>query len=133
MPAKKAATDKKETMKQVYGYIVCMICVAAGIIFLYIGIYGIVKIAAPEFTLHNWEKISSYTSFKTDWEMKENTPELSDEELKIRWEDNKEVSIRNQVHQGWLDFIAVIIYLVIAVPLFIIHWRMVRKLRKKKD
>jgi len=122
----------KGIAKQVYSYVVCVICMSVAIIFLCVGIYGIVKIIAPEFTLpqHKWEKVATFQSFKTSWEMTEDTPELTDEELRIRWQDKREIAIMSEKRAGMQNLINMLICFVVLIPIFIIHWRLARRLRE---
>ncbi|MCK4422179.1 hypothetical protein KAW18_16015 [candidate division WOR-3 bacterium] len=124
---------KKEFAKQIYSYVVCVICVATGIIYLCVGIYGVVKIASPEFTMQQWEweQIATFQSFKTDWEKTEGSPVLTDEELRIRWQDKREIAIMGEKRSGMQNLINMLICFVVIIPLFIIHWRLGRKLREE--
>jgi len=94
---------KKQIVKQIYTYAICAICVGAGIIFLCVGIWGVVKIASPQFTLPQWEwkEVATFQSFKTDWETRETAPKLTDEELKVRWQDKREIAIMGERRGGW--------------------------------
>ncbi|MBA7600846.1 hypothetical protein ES703_07909 [subsurface metagenome] len=124
---------KKEVTKQVYAYVVCVICLGVGIIFLCVGIYGVIKIISPEFTIHKWEwkKVATFQSFKTDWEKTEGAVQLTDEELRIRWQDKKEIAIMGEKRDGMQNLTNMLICFVIILPIFIIHWRLARKLREE--
>ena len=120
---------KKELGKQIYAHVVCIICVGVGIGFLCLGIYGIVKIVSPEFTMHKrkWETVATFRSFKTDWEKTEGASQLTDEELRVRWQDKKEIAVMGEKRTGGQDLINMLIYFVIAIPIFLIHWRLAKK------
>jgi len=124
---------KREIARQIYAYCVCAISLVIGIIFLIVGIYGIVRMAAPEFTVsqHEWKNIATFQSFKTEWEKAESTPELTDEELRMRWQDKWDIAIRGEKRQGAQNLINMIIAFVIIVPVFGIHWRIARSLREE--
>lgn len=124
---------KKEVTKQVYVYVVCVICLFIGIIFLCVGIYGVIKIISPEFTIPNreWKKVVTFQSFKTDWEKTEGAVQLTDEELRIRWQDKKETAIMGEKRDGMQNLTNMLICFVIILPIFIIHWRLARKLREE--
>ena len=123
---------KKEIAKQVYSYTVCVISMFIVIIFLCTGIYGVVKIIAPEFTLpqSEWKEIATFQSFKTDWEKTEGAPELTEEELMIRWQDKREIAIMSEKRAGMQNLINMLICFVVLVPIFIVHWRLARRLRE---
>ena len=123
---------KKEIAKQVYSYTVCVISMFIVIIFLCTGIYGVVKIIAPEFTLpqSEWKEIATFQSFKTDWEKTEGAPELTEEELMIRWQDKREIAIMSEKRAGMQNLINMLVCFVVLVPIFIVHWRLARKLRE---
>ncbi len=120
---------KKGFAKQIYAYIMCVICVGVGIGFLCSGIYGIVKIISPDFTMpkQKWEKVITFRSFKTDWEKAEGASQLTDEELRIRWQDKKEIAVMGEKREGGQNLINMLIYFVIAIPIFLIHWRLAKK------
>ena len=124
---------KREIVKQIYAYAVCAIALGCGMIFLCVGIYGIVKIVAPEFTVPQWEwkKVATFQSFKTDWETVEGAPKLADEELKMRWQDKREIAIMSEKREGGQNLTYMLICFVIVIPIFIIHWRLARKLREE--
>lgn len=124
---------KKEVTKQVYAYVVCVICLGVGIIFLCVGIYGVIKIISPEFTIPKWEwkKVATFQSFKTDWEKIEGAVQLTDEELRIRWQDKKEIAIMGEKRDGMQNLTNMLICFVIILPIFIIHWRLAKKLREE--
>jgi hypothetical protein len=124
---------KKEIVKQIYAYAVCAIALGCGMIFLCVGIYGIVKIVAPEFTVpqREWKKVATFQSFKTDWETVEGAPKLTDEELKMRWQDKREIAIMSEKREGGQNLTYMLICFVIVIPIFIIHWRLARKLREE--
>ena len=124
---------KREIVKQIYAYAVCAIALGCGMIFLCVGIYGIVKIVAPEFTVPQWEwkKVATFQSFKTDWETVEGAPKLADEELKMRWQDKREIAIMSEKRDGGQNLTYMLICFVVVIPIFIIHWRLARKLREE--
>jgi hypothetical protein len=121
---------KKGLIKKIYAYTACVICLVAGIIFLCVAIYGTIRIAAPGFTLSRWEweKVATFQSFKTDWEKTEGALQLPDDELRIRWEDKREVAIAKERREGWQNLIQNLICLLVVTPLFIIHWRLARRM-----
>lgn len=123
---------KKELIKQIYAYVICVIALGCGMIFLCVGIYGIFKIAYPELTMPSWEwkKIATFQSFKSEWEKEEKTPKLTDEELRIRWQDAKEIAIKSEKRDGIQNIIYMLICFVIVIPIFLIHWKLAKKLGK---
>ena len=122
----------KDLAKRIYFYAICFVCLGCAMIFFCVGIYGIVKIASPEFTLPRWEyqRIATFDSFKTDWERDEDRPQLTDEELRVRWEDKRRVVIHSEKREGWHSLTAMLICFVVVTPVFIIHWRLARKLEE---
>lgn len=124
---------KKEIAKQVYGYTMCVICMGSALIFLCVGIYGVIKIVSPEFTMPQWEwkKVATFQTFKTDWEKVEGAPKLTDEELRIRWQDKREIAIMSEKRNGLQNLTNMLICFVVVIPVFLIHWRLARKLREE--
>jgi len=125
---------KREIVKQIYAYAVCAIALGWGMIFLCVGIYGIVKIVAPEFTVPQWEwkKVATFQSFKADWEKEDGAPKLTDEELKMRWQDKRAITIMSEKREGAQNLTYMFICFVIVIPVFIIHWRLAKKLREEQ-
>ncbi len=125
---------KKEIAKQIYAYCVCAITMVVGVIFVANGIYGIVKIAAPELTIsqYTWRDIATFQSFKTEWEKSRESLELTDEELMVRWEDKRKVALMGEKREGAQNLINMLIALVIITPAFLIHWRLARS-RKEEE
>jgi hypothetical protein len=126
---------KKELAKQLYGYAVCVVCVGAGIIFFCIGVYGAVKLAAPEFGMSQWEwkKVATFESFKTDWEKSEGSLELSDAELRTRWQDKRTIAIRSTRREGRQSLLGMFICYAIVIPLFIVHWRLAKRVKLEQE
>lgn len=116
-----------------YAHSVCAICICCGIIFTIFGIYGIIQIASPGFGMgeYKWQKIATFQSFKTDWEKDKETPELTDEELKVRWQDKREIAIMGEKRQGKQNLTRMFICFIIVIPLFVIHWRLARKAKEE--
>lgn len=121
---------KRDIALRVYTYCVCAVSLLIGVIFFCLGVYGIVQIAAPEFTIpqYQWTKIATFQSFKTDWEKTEGAPELTDEELRVRWQDKKQIAVMAQKRGGAQDLINMLICFAVVVPVFAVHWRLGRKL-----
>lgn len=57
-------------------------------------------------------------------------PKLTDEELKIRWQDRREVALMGERREGGQNLISLLICLIIVAPIFTGHWRIARKLRE---
>lgn len=122
---------KKDLILRIYAYAVCAILLFVGLIFVIEGTGGIVKIAAPALTMNqrDWAPIASFQSFKTDWEKTEGAPELTDDELRVRWQDKRQVALMTEKRRGGQSLIHMLIGFVWLTPLFIIHWRLARRLR----
>lgn len=120
---------KRDIAFRIYAYCICAISLIIGLIYLCVGIYGIVKIAAPEFTIphYTWDKIATFQSFKTDWEKTEGAPELTDEELRVRWKDKREIAVMSQKRGGTQDLINMLICFVVVAPIFAFHWRLAKR------
>ena len=122
---------KKEIVKQVYFYVICAISIVIGMFYLGGGIYGVVKITSPEFTLpqSQWRDIATFQGFKTDWEKNKDTPILTDAELMVRWQDKKQIAIMGEKRGGKQNLLLMLICFIIVMPIFIIHWRLARRLK----
>ncbi len=119
----------KDLVKRIYFYVVCFVCLGCGMIFLGAGIYGTLKIANPEFTLRKWEyqRIATLQSFKTDWEKEKDRPQLTEDEVRVRWEDKRKVVLEAERREGLHSLVAMLVCFVIVIPVFIIHWRWTKR------
>jgi hypothetical protein len=124
---------KRDIALQIYAYCVCAVALAVAVIFFCAGVYGIVKIAAPGFTVpqHEWANIATFQSFKTDWQKTQGAVQLTDDELKMRWEDKRQIAIMAEKRGGAQNLVNMIIAFVVALPVFILHWRLARKHREQ--
>jgi hypothetical protein len=118
----------KQIARQIYCYVVCVISLIIGIIYLCVGIYGVIKLAAPEFTMprDEWKQIATLQSFRTDWEKSEAKKELTAEQLKIRWQDKKKIAIMAEKRSGMHNLINLLICFVVVIPVFLVHWKLTK-------
>jgi hypothetical protein len=124
---------KRHIARQIYAYTVCVISLIVGVVYIATGIYGIVRIAAPEFTVsqREWKTIATFQSFKTDWERSEKSSVLTDEELRVRWQDRRDVTLMGEKREGAQNLVNMLIALVIIAPVFLLHWRLARTQREE--
>jgi hypothetical protein len=124
---------KKEIAKQIYAYVVCIVSLIVGVGYFAAGIYGIIRIAVPEFTVsqREWKSIATFQSFRTDWEKSEGSAELTDEELRLRWQDKRDVTLMGEKRQGGQNLVNMLIAFVIIAPIFLLHWRLARAQREE--
>lgn len=122
----------RDLIKRIYLYVVCFVCLGCGMIFLGTGIYGAVKIANPEFTLRTWEyqRIATLQSFKTDWEKGKDRPQLTEGELRVRWEDKRKVLMQAERREGLHSLVGMLICFAIVTPIFIVHWRWAKRMEE---
>lgn len=115
--------------KRIYFYVVCFVCLGCGMIFLGTGIYSILKVSNPEFTLprREYQRIATLQSFKTDWEKNQESPQLTDDELRVRWEDKRNLALEGQRREGRRGLVGMIICFAIVIPVFTIHWRWAKR------
>ena len=119
----------KRNLVEVYALAVCFVALVCCAIALAFGIYDIMRIANPEFTLNSfqYERHQSNESFTNNWP--QNKPLPDNETLtKIR-EDSYQALLRNEKRHGAQDITWVLIWIFIAIIVFTVHWLMAKRAR----
>ena len=121
---------KRTLIKQIYIYLICAICTCVGIIFMIRGIFGIARITVPKFTIpkNEWKRITSFEIYKENRYKEIKELELSEKVLRKNWENEKLLTLEGEKRRGFLDIVHMITGLIITIPLFIIHWKMLKKI-----
>lgn len=126
----------KKSILEIYALAVCFATVVCFVIALGVSIYDAIRIANPEFTINSYE-YNRHQSNDAYWksayrcsidDKKEQRP--SDEELtKQRLASYQRVT-KSELRYAFQSLAQNMIALVMAIVLFLVHWRLARRARE---
>ncbi len=131
----------KKSILEIYAFAVCFVALVCFVIALGIGVYDLIQIANPEFTItaHEYERHQSneafrappwgITPFGTAPGIRVEPTELPEEEVTQRREKSYQAAIRSEQRRGMQSLIQIVIVLVIDVLVFVPHWLLARRTR----
>jgi hypothetical protein len=127
----------KKTILEVYALAVCFFTVACFAICLGIGLYDIVQIAAPEFTLNKYQfqQYQSNEGYRHQFlscskdKDKEAAPPSEAEVTKQR-EEAYSVALRSESHEGIKSLVQMLATILVDIIVFFVHWRIARRARE---
>ncbi len=129
----------KKGWLEIYALAVCFFAIACFVIVLGIGIWDIVKVAAPDFTMHsaNWEKHQTDEAFKEaliqasryDPDKETYVPPEGAALTKAR-EESYARTIRSERRDGFQGIVRNLIILVIDIVVFLVHWMAAARARQ---
>lgn len=101
--------------REIYLYIVCIIAIIIFIVGLIMVYNGTVDYIRPATYMTKSNIVSMYST--------EQYPDLSADEIDRLAEEEIEASIQNAKDMAFKDLLRGVLLVVIAIPLFIFHWR----------
>ncbi len=121
--------NRKSIIFQIYLYLVCFASLIALVISAVIGIYSIIRISVPEFTMksYDWKKLESFEIYK--WNYK--SEKIGDEELEKIYQKEKELAIKIERREAGRALIRSLLILAISLTIFLFHWRIAIKESKE--
>lgn len=137
---------KKSILLQVYLYLVCLIAIIFVIIWASMGLWGLVKVVVPQFTIQSYE-LRSYLSYdefvRTGGGGPRGAPptvaapeggKAAEPAKPTRedWQEYRKSIVTAQRYNGFQDFAQGIIWLIVVVPVLIFHWRNAKRLRESE-
>lgn len=119
----------KRNLVEVYALAVCFVTLVCCVVALGFGIYDLIRIANPEFTLnsHQYERHQSNESFSSNWPQNKPVPE--DEKLTKLREDSYRALLRTEKRDGVQSLAWSLIIILIDIIVFAIHWLMAKRAR----
>ena len=117
--------DKKETMLQIYLYVVLSFSIIYGTILLGSGLWGTAKILFPEITIYSYQ-LERIEKEPIDVLKREGVP-------KETFEQKKQKIINLEKREGKRDILHSIIWLFIIIPVFIVHLIVLVRNRRKQS
>ncbi len=121
----------KKNIQEIYGFAVCFVTIVCAVFATGVGLYDLLEIAKPEFTLsaHKYQKFQTNDSFWGD-KFKNGEGKLTDEELTKKRLAAYDIALNNEQRNAAQSLVKVIIILVIDAGVFLLHWRLARRSRE---
>ena len=128
----------KKNILEIYALAVCFVALGCLVIALGIGVYDLIQIANPEFTLnaYEYERHQSNQAFRGSpgRVLRGIAPGIPveprqrpDEEITQQREESYQAALRSERRRGMQSLIRIVIILVIDVLVFVPHWLLVRR------
>jgi len=124
--------EVKKSKLEIYALSLCFVTIVCAAISLGIGIYSMVEIYKPEFTMFSYQYEGHQTNelFLKQQGYKIKTPDLSEEEkTEMRLESYK-VALNSEARSGTQRLVKVVIIIAIDIIVFIIHWIIAMRARE---
>jgi hypothetical protein len=129
----------RKTWLEIYGLAVCFFAVACFVIVLGIAVWHVVALTAPEFALdnYNWERHQSDAAFRESlmtehqYGIEKNTY-APPEGVALTQERERSYAqaIRARARSALQDLVQNLIVLLIAVVVFVVHWKIAARARQ---
>ena len=135
----------KKTILEIYASLVCFVTVVCCSIWLGAGAYSLIGVVAPEITLDSWgyqrhqsnEEFSLHQAIKAgpmvvganpfeEGQRVEQVELLSDQEITEQRLASYKLALQSEVRKNKQSLLKSVIVVVICLPLFLFHWRLVR-------
>ena len=127
----------KKSILEVYAMAVCFATIVCFVVALGIGIYDIVRIANPEFTLSSYEynrhqsNNAFWESYKCKYENKDKESKRpSEEDLTKQRQTSYQQEIKAEKRSGAQSLTIASIVILIDIVVFFIHWMIARRARE---
>jgi len=130
----------KKSILEIYALAVCFVALVCFVIVLGIGVYDLIQITSPEFTInvYEYERHQSNEAFRGSpgIALRGIAPgipveptERPEEEVTQQREESYQAALRSERRQGMQSLIRIVIILVIDVLVFVPHWLLARRRR----
>ncbi len=137
----------KKSILEIYALAVCFVALVCFVIALGIGVYDLIQIANPEFTIpaYDYERHQSNEAFRAPlgltaplggrvpFGIARGIPveptEMPEEEVTQQREKSYQAAIRSEQRRGMQSLIQIVIVLAINVLVFVPHWLLARRTR----
>lgn len=123
----------KKSILEIYSLLVCFVTLCCFVILLGIGIYDIIEISNPEFTINPHEfnrHQNNETYVKSSSNCEDKFKEMSDDEITEKRLSSYSMKLKSEKRKALQSLIQVIIIMLIDIAVFIIHWKLAIHARK---
>jgi hypothetical protein len=119
----------KRTLLEVYALAICFVTLVCFVVSLGIGIYDIVQIMNPEFTIssYTYDRHQSNDAYVKDWP--KDKPQPQGEELTRLREQSYQAALRSEKRGAVQSLTQVLIVILIDIVVFVIHWYVAKRAR----
>ena len=119
----------KRGLVEIYALAVCFVTLVCFVIALGIGIYDIIQIVNPEFTLssYTYDRHLSNEAFLKNWP--EDKPRPQGEELTRLRKESYQAALRSEKRSAIQSLTMVFIVILVDLVVYIIHWYAARRAR----
>ena len=119
----------KRSLLEIYALAVCFVTLVCFTIALGIGLYDIIQIVNPGFTItaYEFKRHQSNEAFTKDWPKKKALP--SDKEIGKRRLESYRLALQVEQRDGVQGLTKVVLVILIDIIIFLIHWRIARRER----
>ncbi|GEM_PF-395399 len=139
-PHQDRLSPMKKSILEIYALAVCFVALVCFVIVLGIGVYDLIQITSPEFTInvYEYERHQSNEAFRGSpgIALRGIAPgipveptERPEEEVTQQREESYQAALRSERRQGMQSLIRIVIILVIDVLVFVPHWLLARRRR----
>jgi hypothetical protein len=120
----------RKTILEIYALAVCFFTVACFVISLGVGLYDLIEIVDPEFTLggYEYERHQTNEAFAKQYKSRKEEVPPDDELTRLR-EESYRLALKNERRSGMQSLTQVVIIIIIDVMLFLFHWFLAKKAR----
>jgi len=115
---------------QIYALAVCFAALMCFVVALGVGLYDVVQITAPDFTLQYYQPYQSNDAFLQYYP--ENTELPGDKITELRERGLRE-ALDGERRAAWQSAVFILIIVAIDVAVFAVHWRIARKERLRAE
>lgn len=121
----------KKTLIEIYALAVCFVTIICFAVSLGVGLYDLLEISNPEFTLKSrqYEKHQTNDAFTRSWNKKQ-IDKYSEEEITSKREDSYRVALTTESRNAIQSFIRMLIIILIDLVMFFSHWKLARRERE---
>ena len=119
----------KRSLVEVYALAVCFVTLVCFVIALGIGIYDLIQIVNPEFTIssYTYDRHQSNEAFLKNWTKDKPIPQ-GDELTRLR-EESYQAALRSESRGAIQSLTMVFIIILIDLVVYIIHWYVAKRAR----
>jgi hypothetical protein len=119
----------KRTLVEVYALAVCFVTLICFVVALGIGIYDLIQIANPQFTIssYTYDRYQSNKTFSENWP--KDKPRPQGEELTRLRKESYQAALRSEKRGAVQSLTQVLIIILIDIVVFVIHWYMAKRAR----
>lgn len=119
----------KRTLLEIYALAVCFVTLTCFVVCLGVGVYDLVQITKPEFTLssYKYEEHQSNDAFLRSWPKDKEIPN-AEKVTELRLESYQR-ALRSEQREAVQSLTQIAIIILIDIVVFVFHWLMARRAR----